>query len=190
MSGDPSPAAAARPWWAPLLGVGSMGLGGLQAMGGVALLVAGMQVEAPASTTLFLAGMAWLLPGAALAVGGIGLTTGARWGRWLSVGAVLLAAAAVLPLALRREAIAPALADLVEYGRRNPGIARSVSGVMAKAKEEQGRDPVETLRDPAIAADAGTVYTGICCCPGLPWQLLVLLACLPPWGARLVRRGG
>jgi hypothetical protein len=177
--------ASRRPWWVPLLGVGSIGLGGLQALGGILMIGVGMQLRPPSSTLLFLAGAAWLLPGAAMLAAGIGVTTGARWGRWAGVGAVAVAALALVPVVLQRRQIAPALADVVEFGKSQPGAARILTPVLSWSRDRQGQDTVTVLREPGVADEFGRLYSGACCLPVLPWYLVVLFACAPPWGRKI-----
>ena len=78
-----------RPWWVPLLGVGSLGLGGFQALGGLgmAFCAAALGGE-PGSVFLGLAA-GWFLTGALLAASGIAVVAGSRRARALCVAAPL-----------------------------------------------------------------------------------------------------
>ncbi len=174
-----------RPWWVPLLGVGSIGLGGLQGLGGLALLWLGMQMKGSAAGVFFLLGGAWLLPGVALAAGGVGIVSGARWGRWLSVGAVAMGVGALSLVAERRTTIPPAVADAIEFASAHPEAKGALADTLVRLRKDKSGDPVVILRDPGQADVQGWAYAVYCGCPVLPWYALLLLACVPTWGRRL-----
>ena len=188
--GTPPAVPAGRPWWGPLLSVGSLGLGGMQGLSGLFLLYAATRFTGPTAGAFLLMGLAWLLPGVALAAGGVGLLAGARWGRRLSVIAVLLGAGGVGLVAARRASIPPAMADGIELATRVAREQKSpLADILEKSRQGPAGDPVVGLRDPGQASVQGWFYTAYCCCPVLPWYILVLVACIPAWGRRLERDG-
>lgn len=144
-----------------------------------------MQLKGPGAATFLLASAAWLLPGALLVAAGIGIVIGARWARGLSLAAVAAGAAGVGAVALRRERIPPAVADLVEFASSQGGVQKQLSEALANLRKGPTGDPVAILRDPAQAPVQGAIYTGYCCCPALPWQILLLLVCATPLGRRI-----
>jgi hypothetical protein len=161
--------------------VGSIGLGGLQALGGAVLLWWALQLRGPSTGTLCGAAAAWIVPGVLLAASGVGVTSGARWGRSASLAAVLAGALAVSLVALGRLAVPPAMADAVEYVLSRP----EAKGDLAQALRRHR--PVESLRDPALVPVHAWTFTAYCGCPVLPWYLTVLFACGGPWARRLSR---
>ena len=170
MSDVPSPK---RPWWVPLLGVGSLGLGGLQFFGamGLAYLAAEMG-GAPATVFAWLAA-GWLVPGVLLAVAGVGISAGTRWARGLGVAAAAAMIVSVALVIANRAAIPEAVASFIEWGERSGGMA---ADVLKWYRNREGQDPVDVLRDPvmgAISAWTFAVEFGL----GAPWYLVVLWTC-------------
>jgi len=185
----PAPAAPdgkpPRPWWVPLLGVGSIGLGGFQALGGLMLAWVATLVGGKAGGTFFGLCLAWLLPGLVLATSGAGVVTGARWGRALSLAAVAAGALALGLVAWNRAAIPAAVADFYEYVEREHGSSRDVADLLKRMQAAGQGDPVAVLRDPDTARVSAWTFTVECCCPVVPWYLVVLLACALPGGRRI-----
>ena len=188
MSGDGTPAAPSRPWWAPLLGVGSIGFGGLQVMAGLALVAIALLIPAGARGTLALLGFAWALPGLLLGIGGAMITVGSRRGRALSLAAVALCVACFGAVAAARTSIPPAIADAGEWGLTHPQLPAWALKAYQEETKRAGIDAVELARDPVNAEYLGRIYAGACCLPAFPWYLTVLVACAGPWGARLARK--
>ena len=176
-----------RRWWVPLLGVGSLGMGGVQALGGLMLVLAGMQVPGPAAAVFFGAGAAWLVPGLVLAASGVGVVLGSRWARGLSLGAVAAGAAALALVAVNRRSIPPAMADGIEYAASHPDAKGGPGEMLARLRRSPEGDPVATFRNPELLEYTGWTFTGYCCCPIVPWYLVVLLACAPSWGRRIAK---
>ncbi len=187
---EPRPPTEKRPWWVPLLGVGSMGIGGLQAVGGLLMLFAGMQLKGSSATTFFTMAAAWVLPGAVLAVSGIGVVTGARWARGLSLAAVGFGVLLVVPVALGRTGIPTAVADLLAVGKAQPGDSSAVPDLLKFATKVAGTDPEQQLRSGEGAEAQQWVLTAECCCPALPWQVVLLLVCGTPMGGRIAGEAG
>lgn len=186
---EPRPPAVARPWWVPLLGVGSMGIGGMQAVGGLLMLFAGMQLKGASASTFFVMAAAWVLPGTVLAVSGIGVVTGARWARGLSLAAVGLGLLLVVPVALGRAGIPTAVADLLAVGKAQTGGSSAVPDLLKFATKAAGTDPEAQLRSGEGAEAQQWVLTAECCCPALPWQVVLLVVCGTPMGGRIAGRG-
>ena len=175
-----------RPWWVPLLGVGSFGLGGFQALGGLAMAIMAAETGGAAGTVFIVLAGAWFVPGVLLAASGAGVVAGTRWGRGLSlaaVGAMLLALGIV---GFHRRSIPAAVADLVVYAEKDSkGLA---ADAVKKGRAVLGEDPVSLLRDPEQASISAWVFTLYCGC-GMPWYLLVLLVCGLPMGRRIATPG-
>jgi hypothetical protein len=185
---EPVPSAPSpRPWWAPLLGVGSLGLGGLQGLGGLLMLWAASLLGGGPGKVFLGLGLAWLLPGILVAVSGVGVVTGARWARALSLGAVAAGSLALGLVAWNRAAIPGAVADFIEYGEREHGSSREMADAFKRLRAQGGGDPVAVLRDPELAKTSAWTFTVECCCPVFPWYLVLLVACGLPWGRRIAR---
>jgi len=177
-----------RSWWVPLLGVGSVGLGGLQVLVGAALLLLGMEGPESGRTVFPLMALGWILPGTLLAAGGVGVVLGRRWGRALSLAAVLAGASLLVLVALHREDIPPAVADSTEWVANHPDAKGAPGDFLRKLIQGKGAASLRTLRDPSLASEMGWAYTGAQCLPVLPWYLVVLVACGSKWGDRIVRK--
>ncbi len=171
---------AKRPWWVPLLGVGSIGLGGFQCLAGLLMAFAAAEVGGGAGTVFLGLAASWFLPGILLGVSGVGVVSGARWGRGLSLAAAGAMALSLVLVAVNRRPVPGAIADLMEYAERHPDAAPLVKRV----RSMEGGDPVAALRDPDQAAASAWAFALECGC-GLPWYLLVLAACASPSGRLL-----
>jgi len=181
----PAPAAPpARPWWVPLLGVGSVGLGGLQALGGLLMCAVALSAPVGARAGFLLAGVAWLVPGLLLGLSGVAVTAGWSSARGLCLAAVAAAALGIGTFAAARRSVPPAVAEAGEWMLTHPeftpeardtvrDLFRRFSGA---GERIEPLDAVRALRDPEIGESAARWYAGYCCCPVLPWYLLVLLA--------------
>ena len=159
-----------------------------QGLGGAALIAVGMLLKGGSAGVFYFLGAAWLLPGVALAASGVGVVTGARWGRRLSVAAVILGAVTLSIVALRRTTIPPAMADAIEFASEHPDAKGGLGDTLARVRKERDVDPVVFLRDPDQASLQGWFYTGYCGCPGIPWYAVLLFACVPAWGRRIEAR--
>lgn len=169
-----------RPWWVPLLGVGSIGLGGFQCLGAMGMAYMAAEVGGPAGTVFFGLAAAWFVPGILLAASGVGVVAGIRWGRGLSLVAAGAMVLSLVLVAANRRPIPGAVASLVEYGEKQGGAAE----IVKKFRSSAGGDPVAALRDPHQADASAWVFTVECGC-GLPWYLVVLAACALPAGRRI-----
>jgi hypothetical protein len=174
-----------RPWWVPLLGVGSIGLGGFQALGGIAMAWVAAEVGGSSGNVFFGLAAAWFLPGILLAISGLGVVMGARWGRSASLAAVALMVLSLAFVAAERRAIPGAIADAWEHGER-AGPAPVVD-LLRKSRKTGSMDAMETLRDPDLGEGSSWMFTLECGC-GLPWYLVVLAACGLPSGRRIATR--
>ena len=176
-----------RPWWAPLLGVGSVGLGGLQALGGLALC--GIALSGPAGSrgVFLLLGLAWFVPGALLGASGVLVTARSPRARIACVAAVLAWALGVGLVGACRGSIPPAVADTGEWALGHPEAPPAAKRFLDEVLKGRTAIQIEALRDPSMRSDFGWLYTGYCCCPVLPWYLTLLLACAGPWARRLSR---
>jgi len=162
-----------RPWWVPLLGVGSLGLGGLQCVGSIALAWLAAEMGGDGATVFAGLAAGWFVPGVLLSAAGIGIAAGTRWARWLGVAAAAAMLVSLALVAANRGSIPGAVASFIEWGERSGGMA---ARVLKWYRSSAGQDPVEILRDPgqgAISAWAFTVEYGL----GAPWYLLVLAVC-------------
>lgn len=166
----------ARPWWVPLLGVGSVSLGGLQALAG--LMMCGVALSAPggARGAFLLGGLAWLVPGVLLGLSGVAVTAGWPSARRLCFVAVAAAAAGVAAFTVGRESVPPGVADAGEWILSHPDTPEWGLKLLREYSEGDPRQTIRLLRDPDVAETAGWAYSAYCCCPVLPWYLLVLLA--------------
>lgn len=185
MSGPESPPEPARPWWAPLLGVGSIGFAGFQVLAGLAFVAIALVGPEGAGRPFLLIGCAWTLPGILLGVGGAMITTGARGCRATSIAAVALGAALFAAVALDRTRIPLAIVETRDWSLKHPDLPPWARKLYQDVATKDGNDPLEMARDPVNADVLGWAYTGACCVPLLPWHLVVLLACAGPWGRRL-----
>lgn len=183
---DPKPPAA-RPWWVPLLGVGSIGLGGFQVVGGLLMAFAAMQLGGEAATVFYGLCLSWLLPGALLAGSGVAVVSGSRRARALSLLAVAAGCLALGLVASHRMGIPGAVADLVEFGEKQQDSRSEMAALIRRLRKAAGEDPVATLRDPHAVNPAAWTFAGECACPVVPWYLVVLLACALPAGRRIAR---
>jgi hypothetical protein len=173
-----------RPWWVPLLGVGSLGLGGFQGLGGMAMAFAAAELGGEPGTVFLGLAAGWFLTGALLAASGIAVVAGSRRARALCVAAPVAMAIAVVLVAWNRDRIPPAVVAVIEYGEKQAGDSELVKWFF----DQGGRDAVARLRDPdqaALSAWAFAVEFGI----GTPWYLLVLAAGVLPAGRRIVTPG-
>ena len=169
-----------RPWWVPLLGVGSIGLGGFQCLFALLGVLAAAEVGGSAGTVFIGIAAAWFLPGILLLVSGIGVVVGARWGRVLSLVAAGTMVASIALVASNRKGIPEAIASLVEFeGKQGPAVE-----IVKKFRASESGDPVFALRDPDQARISAWFFTGYCGC-AMPWYLLVLSACALPSGRRI-----
>jgi hypothetical protein len=157
----------------------------VQALGGLALLYLAAEIGRDAGKVFLGTGLAWLLPGVLMLVSGIGVVSGARWARGLSLAAVAAGFVAVGFVAAGRAEIPGAVADVWEHGEARGG--REVRDLMKWAAEVARADPRATLRDPEARNASGWSFTAECACPVVPWGLLVLLACASPGGRRIAR---
>jgi hypothetical protein len=187
VSGDESPAAPPRPWWAPLLGVGSLGFGGFQVLAGLAVMAVAVLIPSGARGTLALLGLAWALPGLLLGIGGAMITVGARRGRAFSLAAIALCAVCFGVVAVARTSIPTAVADAGEWGLKHPKAPAWAVKAYEDETRRQGIDAIAFARDPVNAETLGRVYAGACCALALPWYLTVLVACAGHWGRRMAR---
>jgi hypothetical protein len=182
--------AAKRPWWVAAAGAGSVCVGGLAALGGGIALFGATVLPESARGAFALAGAAWLVPGLLVASGGVGLLLPVRWGRPLSLAGAALGLVLLGAVVARRAAIAPALADGIDWGRAHPEAGESVRGYLDRARKYSGgQDPLEALRDPGTAEVQAWVLAGECCLPVGPWHLALLVLLGPPWGRRAVEAG-
>jgi hypothetical protein len=188
---EPAPAAPSapvpRPWWVPLLGVGSLGLGGMQGLGGLMLLWAASLLGGGSAKVFLGLGLVWLVPGVLLAVSGVGVVMGTRWARGLSLASVAVGCLAFGLVAWNRDAIPAAVADFIEYGEREHGSSKDMAGLYKRLRESGGGDPSAVLRDPEMSKASAWTFTAECCCPVVPWYLIVLIACGFPSGRRIAR---
>ena len=175
-AGPDSATPTARPWWVPLLGVGSVSLGGLQALAG--LMMCGVALSAPggAREAFLLGGLAWLVPGVLLGVSGVAVTAGWPSARRLCFVAVAAAAAGIGAFTVGRESVPPGVADAGEWMLSHPDTPEWGLKLLRDAADDDPRRTIGLLRDPEVAGAAAWAYSGYCCCPVLPWYLLVLLA--------------
>lgn len=171
---------AKRPWWVPLLGVGSIGLGGFQCLGAMGMAYMAAEVGGPAGTVFFALAAAWFVPGLLLAASGVGVVAGTRWGRGLSLAAAGAMVLSLVLVAANRKPIPGAVAGLVEFGEKQGGAAE----IVKKFREGGSGDPVAALRDPDQAEASAWVFTAECGC-GMPWYLVVLAVCALPAGRRI-----
>ena len=166
----------ARPWWVPLLGVGSVSLGGLQALAG--LMMCGVALAAPgdARGAFLLGGLAWLVPGILLGLSGVAVTAGWPPARRLCFVAVAAAAAGIAAFTVGRESVPAGVADAGEWMLSHPETPEWGLKLLRDAADGDPRQTIRLLRDPEVAGTAGWAYSAYCCCPVLPWYLLVLAA--------------
>ncbi len=183
----PADAKPAHPWWAPLLGMGSLGMGGLQALGGLALVGVALSGPADSRGAFLLLGTAWFLPGILLGASGVLVTLRSPWGRAVSVAAVLAGSLGIGLVAANRTSIPPAMAETGEWAVRHPEAPpwakKLLDDVLGGKTDLQFR----ALREPSMRSDYGWLYAGYCGCPVIPWYLTLLLACAGPWARRLSR---
>jgi hypothetical protein len=173
---DAAAATQARPWWVPLLGVGSVSLGGLQALAG--LMMCGVALSAPgeARGAFLLGGLAWLVPGVLLGLSGVAVTAGWPSARRLCFVAVAAAAAGIGAFILGRGSVPAGVADAGEWMLSHPETPEWGLKIVRDAADGDPRRTIALLRDPEVAETAAWAYSGYCCCPVLPWYLLVLAA--------------
>ena len=176
-----------RPWWGPLLGVGSVGLGGLQALTG--LLLCGIALTGPPSSrgAFLLLGAPWLLPGLLLGISGVLVTLRSPRGRMLSLVAVAAGALGIGIVAVHRASVPPSVADAGEWALGHPEAPPWAKKMFQEMSRGNGEMQLADLRDPDRRNAQGWIFTGYCCCPVLPWYLTILFACAPPWGKRIAR---
>ncbi len=184
----PPPGAAAPPWWRPILGVGSLGLGGFQVLGAGFLMAMAALGPGRAAGTFALVAAAWALPGLALAVAGFGVLQDRPWAGRASVGAAVVFAACVAGLVAGRAALPPAVADAAEWAEARPEAPPLLIDYLRESRRRSGVD----LRDPEAAGLTGLVYAGCCAVPVLPWYGLLLVVAGMRSAARRSRapRGG
>lgn len=169
-----------RPWWVPLLGVGSIGLGGFQALGALLMAYGAAEVGGKPGGVFFGLAAAWFVPGILLGASGVGIVAGTRWGRGLSFAAFGAMALSLGIVTAYRGETPEAVLGLIEYGEKQPEVAPWVK----RARSSAGGDPFAALRDPDQAAISAWMYTLYCGC-GMPWYLLVLGVCALPAGRRI-----
>jgi len=174
-----------RPWWAPLLGTGSLGLGGLQFLTGLLLLALALSGPSSAAGPIAMLGLAWLLPGFLLGAGGIGIVIGAPWARRVSLAAAIVGIAFLGGVGAARQSIPPAVADEGEWALHHPEAPPLARDLWKRAGRDS--DALAILRDPSQANTIGWTYSAYCCCPVLPWYLVVLLVCALPAGKRIAK---
>ncbi len=183
---DP-PQPPGRPWWAPLLGVGSIGLGGFQVLGGLAMAFAAMQLGGEAGAVFLGLCLAWSGPGILLAISGVGVVAGWRRARGLSLAAVAAGCLALGLVAANRAGIPGAVADLIDYGEKHQDSRSDLAALTKRLRGKGVDDPVAVLRNPELAGASAWTLAGECACPVVPWYLVVLLACALPSGRRIAR---
>jgi hypothetical protein len=162
----------------PLVGVGSLGLGGIQALGGLGIVLGGAQIPGGAGRTFLLLGLAWLLPGLLLAGSGVAIVAGWSRAKAATVAAVAAGILALLLVAAGRAAIPGALADGIRYAADHPEAGKELKAVTERFRKEAGDDPDRMLRDPALAPVYAWTFTGYCACPVLPWYAVLMVASL------------
>jgi hypothetical protein len=155
-------------------------MGGLQALAGLAMVGVGLSAPGRAPEGFLLAGASWLLPGLALGLSGVAVGAGWPSARRLCLLAVALAAAGVGTVAARRASLPPALADAGEWALDHPEAPPGLRKAVEESADGRGRETLRLLREPEVIEAAAPIYVGYCCCPVLPWYLLVLAAALSP----------
>jgi len=176
VTGAGPPVHPKRAWWIPLLGVGSIGMGGLQALAGLGMGFVGLSAGGAAPAGFLLTGAAWFVPGMLLGVSGVAVLGGWPSARRLCVLAVIAAAAGLGLVAWRRQALPPAIADAAQWALEHPEAPPWARKAFDESAAGRGRDLLKSLKDPGVAREAAPFYVGYCSCPILPWYLLVLAA--------------
>jgi hypothetical protein len=141
----------------------------------------GVALSAPgdAREAFLLGGLSWIVPGALLGASGVAVL--ARWpsARRLCLLSVVVAVAGVGVFTAWRDRVPPGVADAGEWALAHPDLPDWAMKVVTEAARGDPRGTMRMLRDPGVARDIAWVYSAYCCCPVLPWYLLVLVAALP-----------
>ncbi|MHC4821336.1 MAG: hypothetical protein ACYTDX_06415 [Planctomycetota bacterium] len=175
------------PWWAGLMGVGSVGIGGLQAIVGALLSVVGIAGPEGSRGIFLLLGLAWLIPGLMVAAGGVGVVLKRRWGRRLSIAAAVVGILMLVGVIINRSKIPQGILSLYEYAEKQEDVSPEMKKFREQMTKGQNRENMELMRSPQHQAWFGGVFAGYCCIPVGPWYLTLLFALVPPWGRRVVR---
>ena len=150
--------------------------GGMQALAGLAMCGVALSAPGGAREAFLLGGLAWLVPGALLGASGVAVT--AKWpsARRLCLAAVVVAAAGVGVFTAQRDSVPGGVADAGDWALSHPDLPDWGLKIVTEAANGDPRASIRMLRDPGMSRDFAWVYSAYCCCPVLPWYLLVLLA--------------